>query len=69
MRLAVQELLASGSNDIYRQISQMVDRVAVELVLDHCHGNPLQAAERLGISRVTLRTKLRAIRGEFDSGE
>ncbi|MFO0905554.1 MAG: sigma-54 dependent transcriptional regulator [Pirellulales bacterium] len=66
VRQIIQELLDCGSNDIYRQVGQLVDRALLELVLNHCQGNQLQAAERLGISRVTLRGKLRALRGEAE---
>ena len=66
VRQIVQEMLDCGSNDIYRQLGQIVDRVVLDLVLAQCQGNQLQAAERLGISRVTLRSKLKTLRGDSD---
>jgi two-component system nitrogen regulation response regulator GlnG len=54
-------LLRSGQTDIYRKASLEADRVIVELVLRHARGNQVQASELLGISRTTLRAKLRAL--------
>jgi len=69
IRRIVRHLLACGSNDVYRQVGQMCDRVVLETVMQETSGNQLQAAERLGISRVTLRAKLRASRGESGDAE
>jgi DNA-binding protein Fis len=57
----VGSLLADGKPDIYRQVILEVDRHMLHEVMKHCRGNQLQAAERLGISRMTLRSKLRAL--------
>ena len=69
IRRIVQHLLACGSKDVYRQVGQMCDRVVLETVMQETNGNQIQAAERLGISRVTLRAKLRASRGESGDAE
>jgi nitrogen regulation protein NR(I) len=55
------ELLQAAPPDIYRLISAAVDRVVLDEVLRHVKGNQLQAAELLGISRTTLRAKLRSL--------
>jgi two-component system nitrogen regulation response regulator GlnG len=55
------DLLRAGEADIYRRICLAVDRVVVETVLRHVKGNQVQASELLGISRTTLRAKLRAL--------
>jgi two-component system nitrogen regulation response regulator GlnG len=57
----VRNLLAGEKSDLYRVISQEVDRVVLQEVMSHCEGSQLHAAERLGISRMTLRSKLRSL--------
>jgi two-component system nitrogen regulation response regulator GlnG len=56
-----EELLRAGELDIYRRVSLEVDRVVLTAVLRHVHGNQVKASELLGISRTTLRAKLRAL--------
>lgn len=57
----VVKLLSDGRSDIYRHVIHEVDRHMLGEVMKHCRGNQLQAAERLGISRMTLRSKLRSL--------
>ena len=57
----VRQLLQDEKPDLYRVINHEVDRRILSEVMSFCHGNQLQAAERLGISRMTLRSKLRAL--------
>ena len=57
----VTELLRAGKPDIYREVSQSVDRVLLETVFRHVKGNQVLASELLGISRTTLRAKMRAL--------
>jgi two-component system nitrogen regulation response regulator GlnG len=57
----VAELVRAGSTDIYRQVTQAVDRAMLTAILEHAHGNQSQASELLGISRTTLRAKMQAL--------
>ena len=57
----VKKLLADGKPDVYRHMIHEVDRHMFYEVMKHFRGNQLQAAERLGISRMTLRSKLRSL--------
>ncbi|MBP3955530.1 sigma-54-dependent Fis family transcriptional regulator [Gemmata sp. G18] len=61
LRGLIGELLRVGTPDIYRQVTQAVDRVLLTAVLDHVHGNQKQASDLLGISRTTLRAKLQSL--------
>ncbi|HVA50520.1 MAG TPA: sigma-54 dependent transcriptional regulator [Pirellulales bacterium] len=55
------QLLELNEPHIYRLVSAAVDHVVLDEVLRHVKGNQLQAAELLGISRTTLRAKLRTL--------
>jgi two-component system nitrogen regulation response regulator GlnG len=57
----VERLLAAGELDVYRRVSLEVDRVVLGAVLRHVRGNQLKASELLGITRTTLRAKLRRL--------
>jgi len=54
-----QEILAGQFGNIYHEVQAAVDRAVLREVLDHVNGSQLQAAGLLGISRTTLRSKLR----------
>lgn len=54
-------LLNAGEPDIYRRVTAEVDCTLLEVVLRHVKGNQVQASELLGISRTTLRAKLRSL--------
>jgi two-component system nitrogen regulation response regulator GlnG len=53
----VEERLIAGSESIYDEAQQLMDRQLIPLVLQHAKGNQLQAAKLLGVSRATLRAK------------
>jgi two-component system nitrogen regulation response regulator GlnG len=55
-------LLRAGELDIYRRVCLEMDRVVMGAVLGHVNGNQVKASEMLGISRTTLRAKLRALK-------
>jgi two-component system nitrogen regulation response regulator GlnG len=54
-------LLRAGESDIYRRVCTEVDRVVLQTVLHYVNGNQVRASDLLGISRTTLRSKLRAL--------
>jgi DNA-binding NtrC family response regulator len=58
--LFLQEQIESGTTDLYAEVTELVDRHVLSLVLAHTGGNRLRAARILGVTRGTLRAKLRA---------
>lgn len=58
---ATRRMLAGADGDVYRRLSLLADRVVLEETMKHFRGNQARAAERLGISRVTLRSRLRQL--------
>jgi DNA-binding protein Fis len=52
--------VAGGESDLYRRALDHFDRLIISRILADCGGSQTEASERLGLSRVTLRTKLRA---------
>lgn len=61
------QLLEAGSTNVYREVNSQVDRVLLSTVLNHAGGNLQHAAELLGISRMTLRARLK--QSQPDSAE
>jgi DNA-binding protein Fis len=53
--------LTNDQTDLYRRALEQFDRVILRRALEHCEGNLTRAAALLGLSRVTLRSKLRAL--------
>ena len=53
--------LASGQTDVYRRSREQLDRLVILRVLQEVGGNRQRAAEILGLSKVTLRAKLRSM--------
>jgi two-component system nitrogen regulation response regulator GlnG len=57
----LRQRIEAGSNAIYQEAHQYLDRLLLPLVLGETDGNKLQAARLLGITRKTLRLRLRAL--------
>jgi two-component system nitrogen regulation response regulator GlnG len=57
----VGERLEAGSNDLYAESLALMERRLLTAVLRHTGGNQLQAAKILGITRGSLRNKIRAL--------
>src|SRR5262249_51761374 len=55
----IADRLKAGKGDLYADTSSAVERVLFPLVLQHTNGNQVQAAEILGITRKTLRSRLK----------
>lgn len=66
----VKSRIATGSTSLYAEATELMDREVLVRVLKHTNGNQLQAAKILGITRGSLRTKIRvlgiAIKSEID---
>ena len=62
----VASLLERGQSGLYGQVLEAVERQLLSQVLDHTHGHQTRASEILGISRATMRHKLRALNLAFD---
>ena len=52
--------LAGGSDHVYADVHRVVDKHLFHRLLAHTRGNQRDAAQILGISRQTMRSKLRA---------
>lgn len=61
VRRLVRDLLRDESREIYPRVLEAVDRVVLAEVLRHVNGSQLEASQLLGMSRTTLRQKLRAL--------
>jgi DNA-binding NtrC family response regulator len=53
--------MEAGSEEIYQEAHQHLDRLLLPRVLGSTDGNKLQAARLLGITRKTLRLRLRTL--------
>jgi len=62
LRSFVEQSIAGGQGDVYRRARDQFDRVLLLRAMQQAQGNQNRAAELLGISRVTLRARLRALR-------
>ncbi|MFV0442204.1 MAG: sigma-54-dependent transcriptional regulator [Planctomycetaceae bacterium] len=61
LRTYLRELLSQGSSDLLARMHDATDRVLLEEVLREVGGHQSHAADRLGISRTTLRGRLQQL--------
>jgi two-component system nitrogen regulation response regulator GlnG len=57
----IRQLLDAETPDLYRQLTETVDRLLLTEVMQRVDGNQVQACRKLGIARMTLRNKLRTL--------
>jgi two-component system nitrogen regulation response regulator GlnG len=62
----VEERLRAGTTDLHAEAQAAMEREVLGRVLRHTGGNQVQAAQILGITRGTLRAKIRALRLSID---
>jgi two-component system nitrogen regulation response regulator GlnG len=61
LKAIIRRNLPLAGDDLYAKIHGEVDRILFTMILDHTRGNHSNAARLLGISRQTMRLKLRAL--------
>ena len=57
----IEERLASGSQQVYAEALELMERCLLRRILTHTEGNQSKAAKILGITRASLRHKLRSL--------
>ena len=67
LRAAIEQRLARGEDDIFRDVNENVERVLIEAALAHSGGHKQDAARRLGWGRNTLTRRLKEL--GLDNGE
>jgi DNA-binding NtrC family response regulator len=63
----VDDRLAAGTNNLYAESLEFMERYVVTRVLSICGGNQSKAARMLGITRGCLRTKVRSLGVSIDT--
>lgn len=63
----IDERIEAGSNDLYEETLELMERTLMTRVLNHCGGNQTQASKLLGITRGSLRHKIRALNIKISS--
>ena len=67
LRQFVEERLDGGSNNLYAETLEFMERYVVTRVLRICEGNQSKAARMLGITRGCLRNKVRTLGVSIDT--
>jgi nitrogen regulation protein NR(I) len=66
LRPFVEERLESGSEEVYAETLDFMEKFLITRVLAECEGNQSQAARILGITRASLRRKIRSLNVSID---
>ncbi len=61
LRAAIEQRLARGEDDLFRDVNESVERVLIEAALAHSGGHKQDAARRLGWGRNTLTRRLKEL--------
>jgi two-component system nitrogen regulation response regulator GlnG len=67
LRQFIERRLDQGSNNLYAEALEFMERYLVSRVLGLCDGNQSKAARMLGITRGCLRSKVRALNVSIDT--
>jgi two-component system nitrogen regulation response regulator GlnG len=59
IRSLLEDLMKRQDSDLYHKVTTTIDDILIPMVLEHTHGNLQHACELLGISRNTLKAKMR----------
>jgi two-component system nitrogen regulation response regulator GlnG len=57
----IEARITAGAEGLYAEAVHRLDRLLLTRVLQHTNGNQVQAAKMLGITRGSLRTKIREL--------
>jgi len=60
-RRVLQTLLDAGEPNLYHAMTERLDRLVLEVLMEHTGGNQVQMSRLLGITRNTLRSKMRSL--------
>ena len=60
----IEAWIAGGETDVYRRAREEFDRLVIQRAMRQADGNQHRAAEILGLSRVTIRARLRGTKGD-----
>jgi two-component system nitrogen regulation response regulator GlnG len=66
LRPFVDARLQANSQDVYAETLEFMERFLITRVLAECEGNQSQASRILGITRGSLRTKIRSLNVSID---
>ena len=61
VRIVQRFFLEQSREGVYKQILELVERPLIEMVLQHAGGNQKLAAQRLGINRNTLHSRIKKL--------